>query len=84
MSFKMLPKSDKSKREESNTMMDRPAVVDGTYDSEISNGDSGKKSVFVSGLCQSLKNVHQYRTAMIEKIKNQMGTHSVYFRKKAR
>jgi len=63
-------------------MMDRPAVVDGTYDSEISNGDSGNTPVFVSGLCQSLKNVHQYRIDMIEKIKNQLRTQSIYFRKK--
>ena len=63
-------------------MMDRPAAVEGTYASEISNGNSGNKPVFVSGLCQSLKNVHQYRTDMIEKIKNQLRNHSIYFRKK--
>ena len=82
MPSKMFHRQDKSDREESNTTTDRPAVVDGTYDSEISNGDSGNTSGFMSGLCQSLKNVHQYRIDMIEKIKNQLRTQSIYFRNK--
>ena len=78
----MFYKPDESNKEEINAMMDGPAIVDGMHDPEMSKGEPANKSVFVSGLCQSLKNVHQYRTSMIEKIKNQLGNHSIYFRKK--
>lgn len=77
----MLPKPDKNNREESNTMMDS-AAVDGTRDAETSEGDSADKAVFMSGLSQSLKNVHQYRIDMIEKIKNRTGNYYIHFRGK--
>jgi hypothetical protein len=72
----------KSNGEEGNTMMDSPAAVNGMYDPISSIRDSSNKSVLVSGLCQSLKNVNQYRSGMIEKIKDQLGSHSIYLRKK--
>jgi hypothetical protein len=73
---------DMSNKEESNSMTHSRAAVGGIHDPERYEGDLSKKSVFVNGLCQSLKNVNQYRSGMIEKIKNQLGSHSIYFRKK--
>jgi len=82
MPLKIFYETSKDNREESNTMINRPAAVDGIHDPESLKCDQSNKSVFVSGLCQSLKNVNQYRSGMIEKIKNQLGSHSIYFRKK--
>jgi hypothetical protein len=75
-------KPDKSNKEASNTMMDSPAAVDGIYDPERSKGNVSNTSVFVSGFCQSMKNANQYRAGIIEKIKNQLGSHSMDFSKK--
>ena len=79
---KILHKEDKSNREEVNTMMVTHGPEDGIHIPEISFGDSSQQSFFVSGLCQSLKNANQYRAGLIEKINNQLGNHSIYFRKK--
>ena len=71
-----------NKKEEFNAMMDSPEAVDGMHTPGKPVKDSSPQSAFVNGLCQSLKNVNQYRAGMIEKIKNQLGNHSLYFRKK--
>lgn len=62
-------------------MTNSPATA-GMPDPERSMVDSSKKAVFASGLCQSLKNVNQYKAGMIEKIKKQLGNHSICFREK--
>jgi hypothetical protein len=78
----MFHKPDKDNREEVNSMLDSHEAVDGIHIPETSAGDPSCKSVFIGGLCQGLKNVNQYRYDMIEKIKNQLESHSLYFRKK--
>ena len=71
-----------NEKEECNAMMDSPEAAAGAPAPGKPVKDSSPQSAFVNGLCQSLKNVNQYRAGMIEKIKNQLGNHSLYFRKK--
>ena len=73
---------NKNKTEEVNTMTESPEAADSVHAPGKPVRDLSTKSEFVIGLCKSLKNANQYRAGMIEKIKNKLGNHTIYFRKK--
>jgi hypothetical protein len=63
-------------------ILESPETAESVNIPEILRGDSSKTSGFVSGLCQSLKNVNRYRDSMIETLKTKLGNHSIYCRNK--